>query len=148
MQPTKLHPRQITIALFACLLTMSLATGCGHSDTGKVAGRVTLGGKPLDQGAIVFQGTTKGNAIISPLNPDGTYHVKTSKTDGLAPGDYQVAIQPRASFAGKIPLVTPQDRQKKSETSLIPAKYLSVTTSGLKATVKQGDNPPFDFDLQ
>lgn len=148
MQQAKLHPRQITIALWACLMAMLLATGCGHSDTGKVAGRVTLGGKPLDQGAILFQNATSGNAILSPLHPDGMYQVKTSKAEGLAPGEYQVAFQPQAGFAGKAPLVTPPDRQKKSEPSAVPARYRSVTTSGLKVTVKQGTNPPFDFDLR
>ena len=138
------HSRQI--ALFLGVAAMAFVVGCGSSDTGRVAGHVTIGGKPLDQGAVVFQDAKKGAAILAPIGNDGTYRVKTSQKDGLPPGDYQVAIQPQSSYSGPAPLAAPPKQQKKAE-SPIPTKYRSVKTSGLKVTVKQGDNPPFDFDL-
>jgi hypothetical protein len=137
--------RRIAVALLCAAATL-LTSGCGGSDVGKVAGRVTIGGKPLGQGAVMFQNTQTGAATLASLSNDGTYQAKTSKQAGLSPGDYQVAIQPSSTFTGKAPLVTPPTQEKRSE-SPIPPKFRSTKTSGLKVTVKQGNNPSFDFDL-
>ncbi len=142
-----LHSLPKTILRIASFALLAFIAGCGSSDTGRVAGRVTVGGKPIAQGAVLFQNAAKGTAILAPIGNDGTYRVKTSQKDGLPAGDYQVAVQPQASYSGPAPLVAPPKQEKKPAESPIPVKYRSVKTSGLKITVKLGDNPPFDFDL-
>ena len=146
------RPWPVVLLSSLCLLGMILSAGCRQSNIGKVAGRVTIGHRPLGQGAIVFQDSATGAAVITPLSSDGTYCVKTYKDGGLAPGDYRVAFQPHSSYRGPGPFLV-KPRQKKPEPQNgpekwpVPEKYLAAATSGLKVTVKQGDNPPFDFDL-
>jgi len=144
-------PGKIAVTSLTCLLSLSLAAGCGRTNTGItgiVAGRVTVAGQPLTQGAVVFQEATSGVAINAALQSDGAYRVKTFQGDGLAPGDYKVTIKPQTSFTGHPPVVVPANQEKKPAHSPIPTKYQSEATSGLRVTVKEGDNPPFDFDLR
>jgi hypothetical protein len=129
------------------IAAMVFTVGCGSSEVvGRVAGRITVAGKPLDHGIVVFQNAQKNIGVVAPVGEDGKYHARTYKQDGLSPGDYQVAIQPQEIANGAPAMIAPPKLQKKHK-SLIPAKYQSISTSGLIATVKPGNNPPFDFDL-
>jgi hypothetical protein len=129
------------------IAAMSITVGCGSSEVvGRVDGRITVAGEPLDHGTVVFQNVQTTIGILAPIGEDGKYHVRTYKHDGLSPGDYQVAIQPQEIATGTPSMIAPPNTQKKHK-SVIPAKYQSTSTSGLTATVKLGANPPFDFDL-
>ena len=65
--------------------------------------------------------------------PVGTYKVVIGPmlTKGFQPVD-------KVRYVGPAPKFPP---------SPIPKRYAGIATSGLTATVKQGDNPPFKFDL-
>jgi hypothetical protein len=129
------------------MAAMSITVGCGSSEVvGRVDGRITVAGEPLDHGTVVFQNAQTNIGILTPVGEGGKYHVRTYKHDGLSPGDYQVAIQPQEIAAAAPPAITHPKAQEKHQ-SIIPDKYQSTSTSGLTATVKPGNNPPFDFDL-
>jgi len=142
--------RRAPAALLGAVLLM-LATllpgGCSSPETGRVAGKVTLAKKPLTQGSIVFEDSAAGISAGATIQSDGTYTVKTFDRDGLPPGTYQVAVRPAAFGDGETPLAVDPSTQPASPTSEIPQRYRSTATSKLTATVKAGDNPPFDFDL-
>ena len=76
-----------------------------RGDIGRVAGKVTLDGQPLRQGAVVFQDTARGISVNAPLQSDGTYVARTHDQAGLPPGTYQVAITPRTFGDGETPLI-------------------------------------------
>lgn len=122
--------------------------GCGGGqDVGYVSGKVTLGGKPLGQGAVVFHNPSKGIVVAAPLGPDGSYTAKTYQLGGLPPGEYLVSISPTGVGSGEMPLVEKPTPGAASSGPAIPPKYLQPTTSGLKTTIKSGKNPPFDINL-
>ncbi|NQT40391.1 MAG: carboxypeptidase regulatory-like domain-containing protein [Planctomycetes bacterium] len=125
-----------------------LVVGCSGGDVGHVSGRVAVGGKPVTKGAIVFENPQAGISVNAELADDGTYTVRSHQREGLPPGTYQVAVRPTAFGGEEAPLVTDPNAQPSVAKSDIPEKYQSVATSGLTATVKKGDNPPFDFDLK
>lgn len=137
------HPRNL--GLGSLLLGMLVTAGCSNPTVGTVAGKVTLGGQPLAEGSVVFEDRMAGISVQAPLASDGTYTVRTYDRDGLPPGAYQVAVTPTVASDGETPLAI--EGKDPPPPSPIPAKYRSVKTSGLTATVKAGDNPPFDFDL-
>jgi hypothetical protein len=128
-----------------------------------VSGRVTLDGKPLEQGTITFSPATElptpGMVSIS----GGSYSIP--RTQGLVAGTYKVSIQaadttePVEKF-GDLPGIAGRrqaeaaDKKKRAEvlgkkgaspSQAVPAKYNTATT--LTATVKDGETNAFDFDL-
>jgi hypothetical protein len=129
------------------ILVLLLAVGCSGGGVGRVAGQVTLDGQPLDQGAVVFQDTTRGISVNAALQRDGSYVARTHDQAGLPPGTYQVAIAARTFGTGEAPLIAGPPSATAPPPSVIPAKYQDVATSGLSVTVKPGANPPFNFAL-
>lgn len=137
--------RHLLILAFAFLFC-----GCAPQvPRGTVAGTVTFQGKPVTHGTILFEDPSAGIAITAELGPDGSYVVETYEAAGLPVGTYQVAVTPHSyavvedfPLAGAAP---PPSSENESVT--IPSKFHSTATSGLSVTVKEGENPPFDFDL-
>ena len=122
--------------------------GCSGPETGHVAGKVTLDGKPLAQGSVVFEDSAAGISAGAALQSDGSYTVETFDRDGLPPGTYKVAITPSTFGDGETPLAVDPASQAAGPHAQIPPRYHSTATSPLGATVKAGNNPPFDFDLK
>lgn len=130
----------------ALLLLLALTiVGCGGQPVGKVAGKVTYKGAPVTEGSIIFQNADGTVALSSNLGPDGSYAVTSADRDGLPPGDYKVAVSPGKIGSGEAPLVVAPGEAAPPPT--IPTKYHSIDTTDLKASVKAGDNAPFNFDL-
>jgi hemoglobin len=93
----------------------------------QVSGKVTLDGKPLPAGSIVFttqDGKGNTNGLIA---PDGTYIV-----DRVPKGPV------------KIHITVPAAPGEKKQAVTIPAKYTNSATSGLTLEVQQGQN---NFDI-
>lgn len=139
------------LALTICaLLASAFLHGCSQKDSarrGTVAGKVTNAGAPVSPATIRFENESLGISLAADIGPDGAYQVKTYKEVGLPPGVYKVAlmagsIRPPDNIvlAGEIATPAPA-------APMIPEKFLSTETSGLQIEVKEGDNPPFDFDL-
>ncbi len=114
--------------------------GCGDSQLGVVSGTVTLDGRPLDQGLVVFEDREKGVSVNAAIEPDGSFVVKTYDQTGLPPGEYMVAVKPGQVGDGETPLVGGPMEAQPGGSVQIPARYGSTRTSGLTATVTPGAN--------
>jgi hypothetical protein len=79
---------------------------------GKIVGKVTLDGKPLIQGKVLFH-PAKGKAVTADLAADGTYSIKR-----ISAGKYRVCVKGKG----------------------VPAKYSSPDKTVLLAEVKEGAN--------
>ncbi len=148
------------LLLAGCLLGMVL-TGCGGLRLGKVSGRVTVGGKPVPSGTIMFQ-PDAGPAAVGTIGPDGTYTLTTVKPeDGAVVGAHRVTIQ--ATTVGEGSLVEPKSIEEELQAArkkapggkilvpgrvdwIVPEKYSRVDTSTLTAKVEAGSNT-IDFPL-
>jgi len=150
--PGKRRARRACSRALAVLWLAALCLpGCGGPETaprGTVAGKVTLGGKPVTRGAVVFENPETGVAVMAALGPDGTYEVKTYEGAGLPVGHYRVAVTPQAPaatdenpLAGAGALEPPQPVE-------IPARYHDAADSPLEIDVDEGKNRPFDFELE
>jgi hypothetical protein len=103
---------------------------------------VTYKGQPVPRGSIVFipDGAT---AATSDIGPDGSYTLTTfRKEDGAIPGTHRVVITAMQDMS---------DQQVEAWTPLppplVPTKYMNLSTTDLRAEVKDEDNT-IDFDLQ
>jgi hypothetical protein len=128
-----------------------ITSGCGEPDlvgpTISVAGKVTVEGKPIPIGNLVFKpDASKGNTTkyepVAFINPDGSYKIKTGGKDGAPAGWYKVAIEASELLSGDV--VTGMIPK-----SYINKKYNSETTSELIVEVKAGAAAgAYDFDLK
>ena len=125
-------------------------TGCADSGIdlgpfGDVSGRVTLEGTALSEGLITFHCPDSGQVAVASIQPNGTYEMYLGKRKGLPVGQYKVAVKPPLP---KRPTQTPGTAPSRdvNRQSNIPDKYRFETSSGLTASVVEGDNQ-FEFDL-
>ena len=134
----------------AFVLAIAVAViGCGKPphQLVPISGKVTYNGRPLKFGCVKFQPET-GQWSKGIIQPDGTFQMVTpDEGDGAAVGVNKVRI---SCFEN-------QDPTKKNGSeemgivlgrSLIPRKYASQDTSGLKVEVKAEGNGPVIFDLK
>ena len=149
----------VRLAALGLSLGMTLVfVGCGSDASkpqlGKVHGKVTQDGKPVDSGHIVFtpatgKGGETGQTATGEINSDGTFDLTTFDTgDGAVLGQHIVTVvipekgsenlgKPDAS--GQIDYRMPKN--------LAPKKYEKVDSSPLRFTVKEGKND-FEIDLK
>jgi len=132
-----------TNAAFVCMLFLA---GCGTAGNhAPIHGEVTLDGKPLSQGSILFtplegtQGVVTGTQIT-----DGHYKIDEAK--GPAVGRNRVQIQ-AVRGSGKMVQnpMGPKGELIEMYVGAIPARY--NTASELEVDVHSGDNIA-DFNLQ
>ena len=109
--------------VMACLLFI----GCGKSGppgTIPVSGTVTLGGKPLPTGAVHFSTADHGRSVATKVS-GGSFATH------LVPADYTIAVtadtQPEMVDEATGKLIPPK--------RIVPEKYMSPKTSGLKAPI-------------
>jgi hypothetical protein len=155
-QGTTMPSRTRCLLLVSCLVAVVLA-GCGGPRLGRVTGRVTVGGKPVTSGTIMFH-PDAGPTAVGAIGADGTYTLTTFKRgDGALVGSHRVTIEATTVGAGS--MVEPKSideelamRQKgkvlvagKVEW-VVPEKYSRLETTDLKATVESGANTR-DFDI-
>jgi len=137
-------------ARFHCLLFASLAlifvvlVGCDRGEPlGKVFGTVTSFGEPLPAGSVVFSNPERGTHIMARLNSDGNYQLQTAKGIGLPLGDYQVSVCPPIAE----PVMPGAPQAADPPRVRIPEKFKRPETSGLKLTVREGENR-FDISMK
>jgi hypothetical protein len=120
---------------FLCGTAALVLAGCSRSGLeSSVAGSVTLDGKPLGLGGVVFA-SSGGNPSSGTIGRDGSYTLKTANTPGLNPGKYRVSVN-----ALDTPNPPPGVRDSTPPKQLVPEKYTSLDTSGLEYEVKPGSN--------
>jgi len=131
-----------TVVLLTNLTVVGL-TGCRSGPArGTVNGKVTYQGKAVAEGKIVFidpGGKESGEIEIS---PDGSYTLPR----GLPVGQYIVIISPLMHMVDTMPGKTPPSPEEKPAPN-IPIKYRNQATTPFRATVKEGQNESFNFDM-
>ena len=131
---------------YLLLLAAIFGAGCSGEPLGQITGKVTLQGTPVTTGSVVFENIEQGISVNAPLEPDGSYTVKTYKRNGLPPGKYQIAISPRGfNHDGETQIIIRPTTVTASPS--IPKKYHTVDTSGLAKEVQVGENT-FNFNLE
>jgi len=130
------------------LAILALLAGCGGRTAvphGTVEGRVTVNGVPVTTGSIIFSNAELGVMIMGELDAAGYYEARSHELPGLPVGKYTVAIYPLGISKGDF---VPIERGKAGKSSAaVPERYRDGKTSPLKVDVKEGKNPPFNFDL-
>ncbi|MBN2296171.1 MAG: hypothetical protein JXM70_27315 [Pirellulales bacterium] len=135
-----------SVIIIVGILCTIVIQGCGGTDrlsTAKVSGLVTLDGKPLSKGTVVFT-PAAGRAATGKIQPDGTFVLGTYATsDGAVLGKHQVAVVAREtkSRQGGDPAAPPI-----TGPSLIPERYSNSATSGL--TFEVTDDGKNEFNIQ
>jgi hypothetical protein len=124
--------------LFCAIAVISL-TGCSRSherETAKVSGIVTLDGKPLTRGTVMFV-PAAGRAGTGVIAADGSYQLTTYQPDdGALVGSHKVSVA--------IPLGS---ETAPAAASPIPQRYSSAESSGLTFEVKAGEENRIDLKL-
>ena len=126
----------------ACLL-LALA-GCGGEESvprTAVSGTVTLQGKPLEEGIILFTPLAKGPSAGGDIR-QGKYQLPQEK--GPSPGEYRVEIRAYRG-TGKKRRDEASGTVTEEMVSIIPDRYNSK--SSLRAEVKADGPNKFDFQL-
>jgi len=111
--------------------------GCGGTYDATVSGNVTLDGNVVPRGTVAFHPTSSGAAGYSPIDPTGSYSIRTGRETGLPAGEYQVTVSaneaPSAADIAKGGAPPPGK-------PITPMRYRTKETSGLRYTVESGNN--------
>ena len=127
-----------------------LAWGCGGPadapsslSLNLVKGKVLLeNGKPLTGGNVVFVSSTTGLSPNGKIAPDGSFTIRSGEQgEGAPAGEYKVRIEPDPSSGVQA------GRPRGGARLPFPAAYTDEDNSGLKVTVKSGDNTLEPFKL-
>lgn len=153
------QPFRLLGSLLACLVfgSVGCSSGTPAPPTVNVTGEVLYQSKPVEGAYVTFASksaevkSASGTTDASGKFTLKTYVDPTKEVTGAMPGDYQVSI---SKIEKKAPM-TPEEMSKISQSgqmipppkSLIPQKYSEITSSGLNASVKQGDSNNFKFEL-
>jgi hypothetical protein len=118
---------------------------------GKVSGKVSYQGKPLDAGRVVFtpvagKGGESDQGASGEINSDGSYEMTTFNTgDGAVLGQHIVTVvvqkgeMPKPDANGHINYVLPKNAT--------PAKYATADKSPLRCTAV-AEGMTFDIELK
>jgi hypothetical protein len=118
---------------------------------GKVSGKVSYQGKPLDAGRVVFtpvagKGGESDQGASGEISSDGSYEMTTFNTgDGAVLGQHIVTVvvqkgeMPKPDANGHIKYELPKNAT--------PAKYATADKSPLRCTVVEG-RMTFDIELK
>ena len=129
--------RLLTLAVCGlALLSHGCSSGAARVDTAPVHGTVTLDGKPLPCGQVVFQPLS--GRIAKGVIEDGKFTLGTYKAaDGAVLGRHRVSVTARKTLEGEEPGAIGMPR---FGPSLIPERYGDSAASGLEFEVPSGDN--------
>ncbi len=129
--------RYLPLILVGCSIATAAIAGCGDGGLGsQVSGYVTLDGKAIGPGVVVFAPEgNKRNPATGAIQPNGNYTLKTANTAGLIPGKYTASV----SVIDE-PIPAPGVRNMNPGKQLIPEKFTSTETSQLNFDVTPGNN--------
>ena len=131
------------------LFSSTLLIGCGGPEgLAEVSGVVSLNGKSLSTGSVVFIGSDKVAPVVAPIEPDGHYSAKKVPSGSVTvavhspnPKDEADSIRAKsADRAGATGKPAPPPGPDPKLWFPIPAKYSDPATSGLSYPIKPGSN--------
>lgn len=120
------------------LAAATMLAGCsGGIELGaEVTGRVTLDGKLLDSGSVVFAPSDGvSNNAYGAVDSRGEYYLRSNRKNGLVPGRYRVSVAKYERVDLK-----PGERSMVIPKLLTPDRYADVSTSGLEFEVRPGSS--------
>lgn len=140
-------PKSLAVAI----VVLALA-GCGGKEgftgpTGTVNGKVTYKGGPIPAGSLVTFLSSEGYAASGTTSEDGSYKLTYEGSENIPATTYKVQLSPPAATASD-QLIDPSQPLPEAPPEPFPSKYAASSTSGLEFTIKEGENPPIDFDLE
>ncbi|MDO5554295.1 MAG: hypothetical protein Q4G68_11085 [Planctomycetia bacterium] len=126
----------LTAAIVVCLFCAG--SGCrGKPVVGTVSGTISLKGKPVSTGEVLFLKRDKSDCAVGSLGADGKY----SLLEPITTGEYYVGVYPQ------IPLrLEPGEVRKIMNEFPVPEKFATPEDSGLIFTVSEGSNEA-NFEL-
>ncbi len=155
--------------LLAALCMVGIA-GCPASDdigtTLPVSGKVTIDGKPLESGTVVYhpdeQKGNKTKALPTGMIKNGEYTLSsasvTTTKQGAPPGWYKVTIDPAAGMMGAAPPAPPKAKvdTNAANSGLATSKggvplakvYSDAKNTPLVVEVKSGNNAAYNLDAK
>jgi hypothetical protein len=155
-----LHRSLSCLMLTALLSSCSGGAGGDRLPTHEVTGKVTLGGAPIADAAIIFSPVKEGQPVaLARTDSQGAYSLTTYEAgDGAVAGDYvvlvskgggdsaQTATTSHEAYAARqtVTMHKPGGRGASAggsgSSSALPSKYANVQTSDLRVTVKEESN--------
>lgn len=139
MGMTKVGSSLSILATLVCVFT----GGCGSGKNEfPVSGKITVGGEPIPNGAIVFYATDGATAVGGGTIKDGVY------TANVPPGEKQVTVTGN-KITGQAPMDAsmPGSPMVDQREDVVPAIYSQQTTTPLKATIT-AETKDLDFELE
>jgi hypothetical protein len=127
--------------LGAFCFTVAAVSGCGGSgaNLGKVTGKVTLAGQPVNEALVMFSPVNGGSPSVGRTTADGSYTLVYARgINGAVVGDHTVTISTYKEALEDPP--TPEVKET------VPLKYREGDDLP-KVTVKSGSNN-LDFTLE
>lgn len=125
-----------------------------------VSGTVTINGQPLQGATLNFLSADGSRSAVGETDARGRYELTTfAPGDGAVPGEYRVAIMKYELMVDGAPIQSdepPDDRPgddpfaggpDPEPVNVLPEQYANIASSGLTATVVEGENT-FDFALE
>lgn len=152
--------RILASCAFVVAVAMVALAGCdqtqGLSGLVPAEGTVTFQGAPVEGATVTF--APQGNAMRAAAgmtDAQGKFVLKTiGEQDGVMPGDYMVTV---TKFSSESQSLSQEEMEKYiaehgapptvEQTNALPEKYERTGTSGLTATVAEGQSNQFEFAL-
>lgn len=134
-------PRGLLILIAVCLI------GCsdGRLALAPVSGRVTVAGKPLPAGRIIFQ-PEAGRGSFGRIEDGQILDVMTYVPgDGVPIGRQRVAIVPEIDE--QVAMTDPYAYARSMRASSIPSRFHQTSSSQLVADIMPGQKNELQFDL-
>lgn len=121
--------------------------GCGSKppfETAKVTGSVTLDGKPVSEGSVVFN-PPRGWPASGELDAQGHFTLSTYEDqDGAIVGPHEIAV---IALSGPPPSEDVERMPPAPAKWLMPERYGNRATSGLRYEVKAGEPNEVTLEL-
>ena len=141
-------PRSARLGTLAALAVAFAGCSDGGPKLYRVTGQVFYEDKPAEGATVVFHPVNAAGEALLPggtVGKDGTFTLNTyPHGEGAPEGEYVVLV----TWFDAAP--TPKEGEEQSDTppkSKLPVRYADVKQSGLKATVKPGENTIEPFRL-
>ena len=138
----KQPPAAVRSLVFLRMVVIGLVVhfaGCQQGAT--LSGTVTIEGKPLTEGKVVFTGDGLP-ASYATIGSDGSYYAKKGTAPAIEPGKYQATVHVFRIIPNKNPRVPP------TYLLISPKKYGDVATSELGIDVLPNKKTVYDIDLK
>lgn len=140
---------RIALCLFSLAATFAL--GCSNKSdrdagTVPVSGKVTYNGQPLEGATVTFISDTGSTPGAAMSGPDGAYTLR------VKPGSYTITVSKLSGMVDTREMTMEEamanaNKPVEEPKETLPAKYQSLTESGLKFEVKQSGENKFDVSL-